>query len=180
MLVSRLITRASGAARSRLVECITPDVGGVHRPCDTPVRLLGDFDVAASIADVGLVNLGLAGMPEDPVNVPKRRDVQSCRRLAPVRDSASGASPHRAGTRCDRRRLIRLRACRSDPFAGWDHFPHGADIGVHGWGPDAAESFAQAALALTAIAVDPTSVKQEMSIAITCETSPSRTCSSSG
>lgn len=54
---------------------------------------------------------------------------------------------------------------------GWEHFPHGADTGVHGWGAEAAESFEQAALALTAIAVDPASVAQRVSIDITCEAS---------
>ena len=34
---------------------------------------------------------------------------------------------------------------------GWEHFPHDADVGVRGFGPTAAEAFAQAALALTAI-----------------------------
>lgn len=54
---------------------------------------------------------------------------------------------------------------------GWNHFPHGADIGIHGWGLDAAEAFEQAALALTAIAVDPSSVQAEVSIDIECDAS---------
>ena len=33
---------------------------------------------------------------------------------------------------------------------GWSSFPHGADIGVEGWGPTLAIAFEQAALALTA------------------------------
>jgi SHS2 domain-containing protein len=55
--------------------------------------------------------------------------------------------------------------------SGWDHFPHGADIGVHGWGTDAAHSFEHAALALIAIVVDPTSIRPEESVDITCEAS---------
>ena len=35
--------------------------------------------------------------------------------------------------------------------AGWEHFPHDADVGVRGWGATAAEAFEQAALALTAV-----------------------------
>ena len=35
--------------------------------------------------------------------------------------------------------------------AGWEHFPHDADIGVRGWGATPAEAFEQAALALTAV-----------------------------
>ena len=36
--------------------------------------------------------------------------------------------------------------------ARWEHFPHDADVGVRGFGPTPAEAFAQAALALTAVA----------------------------
>jgi SHS2 domain-containing protein len=38
--------------------------------------------------------------------------------------------------------------------AGWEHFPHDADVGVRGWGASAAEAFKQAARALTAIVTD--------------------------
>lgn len=54
---------------------------------------------------------------------------------------------------------------------GWDHFPHGADIGVHGWGRNVAEAFEQAALATMAIVVDPSRVRQDETINITCEAS---------
>jgi SHS2 domain-containing protein len=30
--------------------------------------------------------------------------------------------------------------------AGWEHFPHGADVGVRGFGATAAAAFEQAAL----------------------------------
>jgi len=53
--------------------------------------------------------------------------------------------------------------------SGWEHFPHGADIGVHGWGADPAESFERAAIALTAIVVDPSSINRKTSIEITCK-----------
>jgi SHS2 domain-containing protein len=52
---------------------------------------------------------------------------------------------------------------------GWEHVPHGADIGVHGWGPHVTNAFEQAALALTAIVVEPSSVQQRTSIQISCE-----------
>jgi hypothetical protein len=39
------------------------------------------------------------------------------------------------------------------------HFSHDADIGVVGIGPTKAKVFRQAALALTAVVTDPTSVK---------------------
>lgn len=35
--------------------------------------------------------------------------------------------------------------------AGWEHFPHDADVGERGFGATAAQAFEQAALALTAI-----------------------------
>ena len=35
--------------------------------------------------------------------------------------------------------------------AGWEHFPHDADVGVRGFGATPAEAFAQAALVLTAV-----------------------------
>jgi SHS2 domain-containing protein len=54
---------------------------------------------------------------------------------------------------------------------GWDHFPHGADIGVRGWGGNVAEAFEQAALATSAIVVEPILVRSETSIDLTCEAS---------
>jgi SHS2 domain-containing protein len=38
--------------------------------------------------------------------------------------------------------------------AGWEHFPHGADVGVRGTGKSLADAFAEAALAMIAAAVD--------------------------
>jgi SHS2 domain-containing protein len=43
--------------------------------------------------------------------------------------------------------------------AGYDYFDVEADVGVHAWGPDRAEAFAQAALAVLALGVDPTAVQ---------------------
>jgi SHS2 domain-containing protein len=51
----------------------------------------------------------------------------------------------------------------------WEHFHHGADIGVRGYGPTLAESFAAAALALTAVSVDPARVTPNTPIAVHCE-----------
>jgi SHS2 domain-containing protein len=36
----------------------------------------------------------------------------------------------------------------------WEHFPHGADVGVRGFGASPAEAFEQAALAMTAVITD--------------------------
>lgn len=51
---------------------------------------------------------------------------------------------------------------------GWEHFEHVADIGVHGFGPTQADAFEQAALAMTAVAVDPGSVQAVEEIEIEC------------
>jgi SHS2 domain-containing protein len=62
----------------------------------------------------------------------------------------------------------RLRACaRRDPPA-WEHFDHGADIGVRGFGASKAEAFEQAAMALTAVVTDPGLVSPRERIAIEC------------
>lgn len=38
--------------------------------------------------------------------------------------------------------------------AGWEHFPHDADVGVRGYGPSIEQAFEQAATALTHIVTD--------------------------
>jgi len=52
--------------------------------------------------------------------------------------------------------------------ARWEHFPHGADIGVRGYGRSAAEAFEQAALALTAV-VTQTPVEPKFQVQVDCE-----------
>ena len=53
--------------------------------------------------------------------------------------------------------------------ARWEHFDHGADIGVRGIGPTKAAAFEQAALALTAVITDPTTVEERETVPISCE-----------
>jgi tRNA nucleotidyltransferase (CCA-adding enzyme) len=53
--------------------------------------------------------------------------------------------------------------------ARWEHYMHGADIGVRGVGPDREAAFAQAALALTAVVADPALVKPKQAVTIACE-----------
>jgi len=50
----------------------------------------------------------------------------------------------------------------------WEHFAHGADIGVRGRGATAAQAFEQAALALTAVVTDPALVRQVTAVPIRC------------
>ncbi len=51
----------------------------------------------------------------------------------------------------------------------WEHFEHGADIGVRGRGVTKAGAFEQAALALTAVIADPASVEPLDSVEIACK-----------
>lgn len=51
---------------------------------------------------------------------------------------------------------------------GWEHFPHGADAGVRGFGPTVAQAFEQAALALTAIVTDAKIAEQSV-VKVRCE-----------
>ena len=52
--------------------------------------------------------------------------------------------------------------------ARWEHFRHGADIGVRGLGPTREQAFEQAALALAAVVVDPARVGSAFSVEIAC------------
>ena len=53
--------------------------------------------------------------------------------------------------------------------ARWEHFEHGADIGVRGFGTSLAAAFEQAALALTAVITDPAGVEPRETVLIRCE-----------
>lgn len=52
---------------------------------------------------------------------------------------------------------------------GWELFPHDADVGVRGFGPDEETAFEQAALALTAVVADPKAVKAVSEVQIVCQ-----------
>lgn len=51
----------------------------------------------------------------------------------------------------------------------WEHFEHGADIGVRGIGPTMAAAFEQAALALTGVITDTALVRPLEAVAVACE-----------
>jgi len=51
----------------------------------------------------------------------------------------------------------------------WEHFDHGADIGVRGFGASKATAFEQAALAVTGVVTDPESVMERETVPILCE-----------
>ncbi len=50
--------------------------------------------------------------------------------------------------------------------ARWEHFEHGADVGVRGIGPTKEEAFRQAALALTAVVTDPAGLALQREVRI--------------
>jgi len=52
--------------------------------------------------------------------------------------------------------------------AGWEHFPHDADVGVRGFGATAAEAFEQAAQALTAV-ITHGEVEPKAPVEVKCE-----------
>ena len=54
-------------------------------------------------------------------------------------------------------------------YPHWEHFEHGADIGVRGVGQTKAVAFEQAALALVAVIVDPQCVAAVETVRIRCE-----------
>jgi protein archease len=69
-------------------------------------------------------------------------------------DAAEGAQP--------------TRMSGSTPQAGWEHFPHDADVGLRGWGATASEAFEQAARALTAV-ITTAEVKPLVCVNVSCE-----------
>jgi SHS2 domain-containing protein len=52
---------------------------------------------------------------------------------------------------------------------GWEHFSHGSDIGVRGFGRSLEEAFEQAAVALTAVVADVPSVKPVENVEVRCD-----------
>ena len=54
-------------------------------------------------------------------------------------------------------------------YPHWEHFEHGADIGVRGYGKTPAQAFEQAALALTAVVAEPGDIEETTSVELHCE-----------
>jgi SHS2 domain-containing protein len=55
------------------------------------------------------------------------------------------------------------------PERHWSHFHHESDIGVRGYGSSREEAFQQAALALTAVITEPSTVEPKTGVEIRCE-----------
>jgi tRNA nucleotidyltransferase (CCA-adding enzyme) len=53
--------------------------------------------------------------------------------------------------------------------AGWEHFPHGADVGVRGLGPTLETAFEEAAKAMTGAVTDPETVAPREKVSVACE-----------
>jgi SHS2 domain-containing protein len=53
-------------------------------------------------------------------------------------------------------------------MSDWEHFAHGADVGIRGYGATPDEAFANAASALTAIVTDPSLVRPEVGVRTEC------------
>ena len=51
----------------------------------------------------------------------------------------------------------------------WEHFPHGADVGLRGVGATQGQAFEQAAIAMTAVVTDPVDVQPRELVTIECE-----------
>lgn len=66
-----------------------------------------------------------------------------------------------------RHRASCARVVMSGPY--WEHFHHGADIGVRGVGSTREQAFVQAALAMTAVVVDPKAVEPVEEVTVLCE-----------
>ena len=56
-----------------------------------------------------------------------------------------------------------------DREVAWEHFAHGADVGIRGAGATLSEAFAEAALALTAAICDVGTVRPTSPVAIACQ-----------
>lgn len=74
--------------------------------------------------------------------------------------SRAGRTGHRAVT------TDHPRSDRREP--AWEHFVHGADVGIRGRGRTQAEAFAAAATALTAVVTDPGAVRPAETVDVDC------------
>jgi SHS2 domain-containing protein len=54
-------------------------------------------------------------------------------------------------------------------MANWEHYSHGADIGIRGYGSSAEEAFEQAGVALTAVVADVRKVRGAEVVEVHCE-----------
>lgn len=53
-------------------------------------------------------------------------------------------------------------------MAGWEHFPHDADVGIRGYGPSLGAAFEQAAVAMMAAITDVENIQARQCVSIVC------------
>jgi SHS2 domain-containing protein len=53
--------------------------------------------------------------------------------------------------------------------SGWEHYSHTADMGIRGFGMTKEQAFAQAALAMIAVSIDPQTIEPRQQIEISCQ-----------
>ena len=53
--------------------------------------------------------------------------------------------------------------------SGWAHFPHGADVGLCGYGPTLEAAFEQTALAMGAAVTEPSRIRPLVDVRVECE-----------
>lgn len=51
----------------------------------------------------------------------------------------------------------------------WEHFEHGADIGIRGIAPSLEQAFEQAAIAMTAVITNPDQISADKAVSIRCQ-----------
>lgn len=56
----------------------------------------------------------------------------------------------------------------SSATSSWEHFAHGADIGIRGFGATAKEAFEQTARAMMAVIAEDTAIEAHQTIELTC------------
>jgi SHS2 domain-containing protein len=56
----------------------------------------------------------------------------------------------------------------ASPAARWEHFAHGSDIGVRGFGASVEQAFEQAALALSAVVADVSTIAPSETVEVHC------------
>jgi len=66
-------------------------------------------------------------------------------------------------------RLVAVLGRPPEVAARWEHFPHGADIGVRGFGATREQAFEQAAVAMTAVITDPERIAGSGRVEIGCQ-----------
>ena len=87
---------------------------------------------------------------------------------APIRYILPGLPPGPAGRVLHEAVIVMTSPGSQNGVPRWEHFPHGADIGVRGFGASPAAAFEQAALALTA-AVTSAKVEPSDPVELRCE-----------